>query len=140
MFVRLLSQLYLCSFISIVLFQMLSIHDLQYILFSFLSLFIFILLSWESDGGAVLWTNPHLLKTYPVSKFFDCCLKSCPYNLLLASVPPSRDKYRKVSYPRTLQRDEGKGCTKTSQFWSPQKRCLKPSATLPTSVCLILSK
>ena len=54
----------------------------------FLFFFIFILLSRESDGGAVLWTNLHPLRSYPVSKFE--VVKSCPDNLLLVSVPPSR--------------------------------------------------
>ena len=69
----------------------------------------FILLSREGDGGAVLYSNPHPHRSYPVSKFSDFCLKSCPDDLLLVSVPPSEDKLRKASYPRTLLRDEGGG-------------------------------
>ena len=42
-----------------------------------------------------------------------CCNKSCLLvNLLLVLIPPSRDKHHKVSYPRTLQHDEGVGWTR----------------------------
>ena len=39
--------------------------------------------------------------------FLWICSNSCPLNLLLVqcSKPPSRDNHRKVSYPRTQQRD-----------------------------------
>jgi len=30
---------------------------------------IFILLSYESDGGAIFWTNPHSLRSCPFSEF-----------------------------------------------------------------------
>ena len=66
-------------------------------------------LSRESDGEAVLSTNPHQLKSYLGFKFSSCCLKSCPDNLLLVVVPPSRYKHRKASYPRVLQQDEDGG-------------------------------
>jgi len=42
---------------------------------------IFILLSRETDGGAIFWTNPHLLRSYPFPNFpivssyhWICCL------------------------------------------------------------------
>jgi len=61
---------------------------------------IFILLSRESDGGAIFWTNPHPLRSCPYPSFpvvsltstteFAACLK-----------PPNRDNYPTVLYPRT---------------------------------------
>ena len=78
-----------------------------------------------TGSDAFLGTNSHSLGSYPVTKLSSCCMKNCPDNLLLVLVPPSRDKYRKVSYPRTLQHDEGVGWTKTFQSWSSYQRLLK---------------
>jgi len=46
---------------------------------------IFILLSRESDGGAIFWTNPHPLRScpYQISEFSVCVLDFLPVNLLL---------------------------------------------------------
>jgi len=39
---------------------------------------IFILLSRESDGGALFWTNPHPLRSCPFSSFPVISLSSYP--------------------------------------------------------------
>jgi len=46
---------------------------------------IFILLSRESDCGAILWTNPHPLRSCPMSifEFSVCFFDFLPPNLLL---------------------------------------------------------
>jgi len=44
---------------------------------------IFILISRESDGGAILWTNPHPLTSCPFSSFPVISLTSYRFNLLL---------------------------------------------------------
>ena len=38
-----------------------------------------------------------------------CCLKCCPFNLMLVLVPSRRDKHRKTSNLRTTLHDEGEG-------------------------------
>jgi len=55
---------------------------------SFLFSYIFILLSRESDGGAIFWTNPHPLRSYPLRSypflsFSGCFFDFLPLNLLL---------------------------------------------------------
>jgi len=44
---------------------------------------IFILLSRESDCGAILWANPHSLKELSIFEFSDCFFDFLPLNLLL---------------------------------------------------------
>ena len=66
-------------------------------------------LSWESDGGAALRTNPHPLQKFP--SFPVDAWSFVHSTLQLVSVPPSRVKHCKASYPWTLLRDEGGGWT-----------------------------
>jgi len=44
---------------------------------------IFILLSRESDGGAIFWTNPHPLTSCPFPRFPVVSFDFLPLNLLL---------------------------------------------------------
>jgi len=69
----------------------------------------FILLSRESDGCAIFWTNPYPLRSCLFFEFSCCFFDFLPLNLLLAefaacSKPPSRDNHCKAPYPRTQQR------------------------------------
>jgi len=64
---------------------------------------IFILLSRESDGVAIFWTNPHPLRSYPFSSF-SVVLWLLTTEFAACSKPPSRDNHRKTPYPKTQQR------------------------------------
>jgi len=64
---------------------------------------IFILLSRESDGGAIFWTNPNPLMSCPFLSFPVVWLLATEF--AACSKPPSRDNHRKTLYPRTQQRD-----------------------------------
>ena len=59
----------------------------------------------------IFWRNPHPLRSWPFSKLscwrFDFFLRK----FAACSKPPSSDNYRKASYPRTQQRDQGAGWT-----------------------------
>jgi len=46
-----------------------KICDIEMVCFLFCFCSIFILLSRESDGGAIFWTNPHLLRSCPFPSF-----------------------------------------------------------------------
>ena len=65
---------------------------------------IFILLS-RVEGQVVrlFW----MIRLQRLRQGSTCCVKSCPDNLLLASVPETKDKHRAAFYPRTSQLDEG---------------------------------
>ena len=60
---------------------------------------------------AMLWTNPHPLRSWPFSKLSCWHFDFFPRKFAACSKPPSRDNYRKASYPRTQQRDQGAGWT-----------------------------
>ena len=60
---------------------------------------------------AIFWTNPHPLRSWPFSKFSCWRFDFFPRKFAACSKPPSRDNYRKASYPRTQQRDQGAGWT-----------------------------
>jgi len=53
-------------------------------------LFHLILLSRESDRGAMCWTNPNPLKTCPFPSFPGCFIDFLPFNLLLVRSPKQR--------------------------------------------------
>ena len=63
---------------------------------------------------AMLWTNPHPLRSWPFSKLSCWHFDFFPRKFATCSKPPSRDNYRKASYPRTQQRDQGAGWTHDS--------------------------
>ena len=81
----------------------------------FFFFFGFILPPQENDGGIILRTNLHPIRSYPVSKYFGCCLKSCPENFLLVSVPPSREKHRKGTFSKDAAMWWGRGWNRTFQ-------------------------
>ena len=60
---------------------------------------------------AIFWTNPHPLRSWPFSKFSCWRFDFFPRKFAACLKPPSRDNYRKASYPRTQQRDQGAGWT-----------------------------
>ena len=60
---------------------------------------------------AIFWTNPHPLRSWPFSKLSCWRFDIFPSKFAACSKPPSRDNYRKASYPRTQQRDQGAGWT-----------------------------
>ena len=73
---------------------------------------IFILFSRGSNTGAILWSNPHPLRSWQFSTFSSRRLTSIfPRKFAACSKPPSRGNHRKASYPRTLKRDQGGGWT-----------------------------
>jgi len=65
---------------------------------------IFILLSRESDGGAIFWMNSHPLRSCQFPSFPVVSLTSYHW-ICCCSKPPSRDNHRKASYPRMQQHD-----------------------------------
>jgi len=67
------------------------------------ALSILILLSRESDGGVIFWTNPHPLRSCLFSNF-PLFLWLLTIEFAAYSKPPSRENYRKEPYPRTQQR------------------------------------
>ena len=60
---------------------------------------------------AMLWTNPLPLRSWPFSKLSCWRFDFFPRKFAACSNPPSRYNYRKASYPRTQQRDQGAGWT-----------------------------
>ena len=60
---------------------------------------------------AMLWTNPHPLRSWPFSTLSCWRFDFFSRKFAACSKPPSRDNYRKASYPRTQQRDQGGGWT-----------------------------
>ena len=58
---------------------------------------------------AMLWTNPHPLRSWPFPKLSSRRFDFFPRKFAACSKPPSRDNYRKVSYPRVQQRDQNAG-------------------------------
>ena len=60
---------------------------------------------------AIFWTNPHPLRSWPFSKLSCWRFDFFPRKFAACSKPPSRDNYRKASYPRTQQREQGAGWT-----------------------------
>ena len=60
---------------------------------------------------AMFWMNPHPLRSWPFSKLSCWRFNFFPRKFAACSKPPSRDNYRKASYPRTQQRDQGAGWT-----------------------------
>ena len=60
---------------------------------------------------AVFRTNPHPLRSWPFSKLSCWRFDFFPRKFAACSKPPSRDNYRKASYPRTQQRDQGASWT-----------------------------
>ena len=60
---------------------------------------------------AIFWTNPHSLRSWPFSKISCWRFDFFPRKFAACSKPPSRDNYRKASYSRTQQRDQGAGWT-----------------------------
>ena len=60
---------------------------------------------------AMLWTNPHPLRSWPFSKLSCWRFDFFPRKFAACLKPPSRDNYRKAFYPRTQQRDQGAGWT-----------------------------
>ena len=83
---------------------------------------IVILLSREGDDGAIFWTNPLPLRSWPFfrlmfgflsHKFAAYSKPSSKDNHRKASYskPSSKDNHRKASYPRTQQREQGAGLT-----------------------------
>ena len=60
---------------------------------------------------AMLRTSPHPLRSWPFSKLSCWRFDFFPRKFAACSKPPSRDNYRKASYPRTQQRDQGAGWT-----------------------------
>jgi len=69
---------------------------------------IFILLSQESEGGAIFWMNPHLLRSCPFPSFLVVSLTSyhliCCLFTVQCSKSRNRDNHHKVPYPRMQQR------------------------------------
>ena len=63
---------------------------------------------------AMFWTNTHPLRSWPFSKLSCWRFDFFPRKFAACSKPPSRDNYRKASYPRTQQRDQGAGWTHNS--------------------------
>ena len=75
---------------------------------------------------AIFWTNPHPLRSWPFSKLSCWHFDFFPRKFVACSKPPSRDNYRKASYPRTHQRDQGAGWTH-----DPAIRVVVKTTTLP---------
>ena len=59
----------------------------------------------------MFWTNPHPLRSWPFSKLSCWRFDFFPRKFAACSKPPSRDNYRKASYPGTQQRNQGAGWT-----------------------------
>ena len=72
---------------------------------------IFILLSRESDGALCFGRIRTRLGVDHFSKLSCWRFDFFPRKFAACSKPPSRDNYRKASYPRTQQRDQGAGWT-----------------------------
>ena len=70
---------------------------------------IFILLSRESDGALCFGRICTRLEADHFLSFPVDVLTFFPRKFAACSKPPSRDNYRKASYPRTQQRDQGAG-------------------------------
>ena len=79
----------------------------------------------------MLWTNPHLLRSWPFSKLSCWRFDFLPRKFAACSKPPSRDNYRKASYPRTQQGDQGTGWTH-----DPAIRDVVKTTPLPIRPCL----
>ena len=58
---------------------------------------------------AMLWTNPHPLRSWLFSKLYSWRLDFFPHKFAACSKPPSRDNYCKACNPRTQQRDQSAG-------------------------------
>ena len=81
----------------------------------------------------MFWTNPHPLSSWPFSKLSCGRFDFFPRKFAACSKPPSRDNYRKASYPRTQQRDQGAGWTHDPAIRVVGKNdAFTHSATLPT--------
>ena len=64
-----------------------------------------------SSGGAYMLDSGYS-SAWEVSKVPIFAQNLIDFNLLLVWVPPGKDKHRYLSYPRTLQHDEGTGLTR----------------------------
>ena len=87
---------------------------------------IFILLSRESDGGAILWTNSHSLRSYHFPSFL-VAYDFFPHKFAACSKPPSRDNHRKASYSRTQKREQDADWTHDHAIRVIVKTTLLPS-------------
>ena len=72
------------------------------------------------------WRNPHLLRSFQWSNVPVNFFKFLSTKFAAGLKPPSRDNYRKTSYPRTQQRDQGAGWTQIIRSGSLLKRRLNP--------------
>ena len=78
----------------------------------------------------MFWTNPQPLKSWPFSKLSCWGFDFFPRKFAACSKPPSRDNYRKASYPRTQQRDQGASWTH-----DPAIRVVVKTTLLPIRPC-----